>query len=71
MTNEALITTLLRCYNDPFASDHDPRSLLKIAANALGEAQFDIRELQDAVAEQKAKVASLRARLSEIDSSLA
>jgi hypothetical protein len=71
MTTEGLITLLLKCYSDPFATDHDPRSLLKIAAGALGEGQFHIRELEDALAEQKAQVASLRARVGELESSLA
>ncbi len=71
MTTESLIVTLLKCYNDPFATDHDPRSLLKIAAGALGDAQFRIRELEDLLAEQKAQVASLRARVCELESSVA
>lgn len=70
MTTEALIALLVRCYNDPFATDHDPRSLLKIAAGALGDAQFRTRDLEDALAEQKAQVASLRARLTELEKSL-
>ena len=70
MTSEALITLLLRCYNDPFSTDHDPRSLLKIAAGALGDLQFRVRDLEDALAEQKAQCGSLRARLSELEKQL-
>lgn len=67
MTTEALITLLLRCYNDPFSTDHDPRSLLKIAAGALGDLQFRISDLEDRLAEQKAQCGSLRARLTELE----
>ena len=67
MTNTQLIDILMRVYTDPFASEHDPRSLLRMAATALAESASRCRELEDAAAELKAQNASLRARTTELE----
>lgn len=69
--NDGLPELLMRVYENPFASEHDPRSLLRRAATALLECRSRVRELEDLAAESRHLVASLRSRVTELESSVA
>lgn len=69
--SDGLPELLMRVYENPFASEHDPRSLLRRAAMALLECRSRVHELEDLAADSRHLVASLRARVTELESSVA
>lgn len=69
--NDGLPELLMRVYTDPFASEHDPRSLLRMAATALVECRARVRELEDLAGESRHLIASLRTRVAELEKPVA